>query len=378
MMSNRVDFFQGECKDLAISAARCEVFVEGGAYPFLEVVEIVQEGWPKFGRALLRYNPAAYEGSKSDSIKQMERIAAMGKRVEICRLYNAGIGEVKIEPLWVFVGQVEHIGTRLGPKEQILEITVKDFSARLDRVTIGGRREATTGGESTFNYGLEAVFNADGEPNASIEQVQHNGKSYTAFAAEGQEAKCWSVAEVLEYLLSEYVVYGLLQVPPAAYLKAFTGQKTADELNVEGKSVLDVVGGCCEQDGIEFYFAPVQSQTGPREKIEFYRPGEGREVELNLQYAGEKLSISRTNVCELESQKQNEPADSGIIETIDIQTPMVGMHYGVGDRVTVSPDSRDILGVRQDNRSFFWIDRVKIDFEKQCTDLRILRRRANV
>jgi hypothetical protein len=378
MMSNRVDFFQGECKDLVIPAARCEVFVEGGAYPFLEVVEIVQEGWPRFGRALLRYNPAAYEGSKSNSIEQIERIAAMGKRVEICRPYNAGIGEVRIEPVWIFVGRVEHIEMRLGPKEQILEITAKDFSARLDRVTISGRRVATTGGESTFNDGLEAVFNENDLPNASTQQVQHNCTSYTAFAGDGQETKYWSVAEVIIYILSEYLPFGQLQVPLAAFIEVLTGQKVADELDVEGKSVLEAVSDCCERAQIQFIFMPRQAEPGPREQIVFYHPGEGSRVELNLQYAGEQISISRTNVCELESQKQNEPSDSGIIETIDVQTPIIATHYEVGDRVTVSPDSRDILGVRRDNRSIFWIDRVKIDFEKQCTDLRILRRRANV
>ncbi|MHC4748201.1 MAG: hypothetical protein ACYS18_12940, partial [Planctomycetota bacterium] len=108
----------------------------------------------------------------------------------------------------------------------------------------------------------------------------------------------------------------------------------------------------------------------------FYQQGKGPSVELNLQYAGEQLSISKTNVCELESEKQNQPAGSEIIETIDVQTPIVATHYEVGDSVTVSPDSRDILGVRRDSRSIFWIDRVKMNFEKQCTDLRILRKIA--
>ena len=373
-MSNRVDFYQGECKDLAIPAGRCEVFVEGMPRAFLEVAEIVREGWRKFGRELLRHNPTAAHMSKSVSIAKAERIAAMGKRVGICQLVDVGIGEVKIEPVWLFAGKVEDTQTRLGAGEQELEITVRDISARLGRITVSGRRVATTGSASTFNEGLEAVFNEDGQPNASKEQVQHDGRSYTVFAGQGQEAKYWSIAEVLIYLLSEYLPFGQLQLPPAAYLEALTGDKAADELDVEGKSVLDAAGDCCEQVGIEFYFAPVQSQIGPREKIEFYRPGWGREVELNLQYAGEQLSISRTNVSEFESEKQNGPVDSGIIETIDIQTPIVAIHYEVGDRVTTSPDSRDILGVRQDNLSIFWIERVRIDFEKQCTDLRILRK----
>jgi hypothetical protein len=158
----------------------------------------------------------------------------MGKSIAICRLVNAGIGEVQIEPVCIFTGRVEQVDSKLGPKGQDLEITAKDNSVR----TAGGQRPS---------------------------------------------------------------------------------------------------------------------------------------VELNLQYAGEKLSISRTNVCELCSEEHNRPAESGVIETIDVWTPMVATHYEVGDRVTVSPDSRDILGVRRNNRSIFGIGRVKMDFENQCTNLRILR-----
>jgi len=212
------------------------VFIDGVPCPFLEVTEIVRQGSPSFGYAKLQYNRAAHEGPQPAGIEQAERTAAMGKTVEICRLVNTGIGEVKIEPVCVFAGEVEQVERKLSSGEQVLEITAEDSAAR--------------------------------------------------------------------------------------------------------------------------------------------PPGSGRIVELNLQYAGEKLSISRTNVCELESEKQNEPADSGIIEVINVQTPILAMHYEVGDRVTVSPDSRDILGVRRDNRSIFWIGRVRMDFERQCTDLRIFRKRA--
>ena len=373
-MTNRVDFYQGDCTELAIPAGRCEVFVEGVPCPFLEVTEIVRQGRLNFGYAKVRYNPAAYDQAQNCGIEQAERIVTIGKRVEICRLVNTGIGQVRIEPVWIFAGQIEETGAKVGAGEQVLEVTVRDFAARLDRVKVGGRRVATTGGESTFEDTLECVFNEDGQPNAAVQKIEHNGKSYTAFAGDGHQAKYWSVAEALEYLLGEYVVYGQLQAPLATYLEAITGGKAADELDAEGKSVLDAIQDCCEQAGIEFWFGPVQDPFGPIEKIVFYRPGEGRPVELNLQYAGQQLSISRTNVCQLESEKQYGSADSGVIETIDVQTPIMAAHYQVGDRVTVSPDSRDILGVRRDNRSIFWIDRVRMDFEKQCTNLRILRK----
>ncbi|HDZ39895.1 MAG TPA: hypothetical protein ENH62_16755 [Marinobacter sp.] len=65
-----------------------------------------------------------------------------------------------------------------------------------------------------------------------------------------------------------------------------------------------------------------------------------------------------------------------IIETIDVETPVAGLYYNCGDGVTCSPDSRNVLGVRRDSRSLFWIERVAMDFQKQQTKLRILRRRG--
>ncbi|HIJ71603.1 MAG TPA: hypothetical protein HPP87_09615 [Planctomycetes bacterium] len=365
-MTNGVDFYQGACTDLAIPAGRCEVFIEGVPCPDLEVAEVVCQGRPGFGYAKLRYNPTTQAGN----------IEIAEKEIEICRFVNTGLGEVKIEPVWVFAGRIEEVDTVLRSDKWEFSATARDFSARLDSEIIDGKRIATGGGKSIFWLACAVVFNEDGQPNASIQQVQHNGRSYIGFTLEGGEAKHWTTAQILEYLLSEYTLYGQLQVPPTEYSGALTGRNVADELAVDGKSVLDALGDCCEQTGLEFVFRPTQTETGPGQCIEFYRPGKGRSVELNLQYAGEKLSISRTNVCELESERKNQPAGAGIIEVINVRTPILATHYEVGDRVTTSPDSRDVLGIRRDSRSIFWIDRVRLDFERQCTELRILRKRT--
>jgi len=365
-MTNRVDFYQGEFKQLALPAGRCEVFIEGAPCPDLEVAEIVRQGRPGFGYARIRYNPTTQAG----------QVDIAGKDIEICRLINTGIGEVKIEPVRIFAGRIGQINTKMGADEQGFEITARDFSARLDSEVIDGKRIATGGGKSIYWLACDVIFNEDGQPNASIQQVQHNGKSYTAFAPEGSEAKYWSTAEVIEYLLSEYVLYGQLQVSLMEYPQALSGGKASDELAVEGKSVLAAIQDCCEQAGLEFIFSPRQAETGSRQQIVFYLPGKGRTVELNLQYAAEKLSISRTNVCELESEKQSLPTGSGVTEVVEVRTPILATGYEVGDRITVSPDSRDVLGVRRHNRSIFWIDRVRFDFERQSAELRILRRPA--
>jgi hypothetical protein len=64
------------------------------------------------------------------------------------------------------------------------------------------------------------------------------------------------------------------------------------------------------------------------------------------------------------------------IETFDIQTPSLMFDCQVGDIVSTSPESRDLLGYRSDNRSKSQIARVQMDFRQQCTNLKIVRQRS--
>jgi hypothetical protein len=72
---------------------------------------------------------------------------------------------------------------------------------------------------------------------------------------------------------------------------------------------------------------------------------------------------------------QRASTSSEIIATADIQTPYPVFDYQVGDRVCTSPESRDLLGCRRDNRSVSLIERVHIDFRKQCTNLKVVSKR---
>jgi hypothetical protein len=74
--------------------------------------------------------------------------------------------------------------------------------------------------------------------------------------------------------------------------------------------------------------------------------------------------------------RQRAAASPPVIETIQVQTPSLMLHFQPGDRVTSSPDSRDLLSIRRDNRSSVWIDRVHMDFRNQCTNLRLIRQRV--
>ncbi|UCC22976.1 MAG: hypothetical protein JSW23_02595 [Planctomycetota bacterium] len=75
------------------------------------------------------------------------------------------------------------------------------------------------------------------------------------------------------------------------------------------------------------------------------------------------------------TRKKAETA-SAVIEMVDIQTPYLAFDYRIGDRVTTSPESRDLLSCKSDNRSVHWIERVLMDFENQCTNLKIIRQRT--
>ena len=69
-------------------------------------------------------------------------------------------------------------------------------------------------------------------------------------------------------------------------------------------------------------------------------------------------------------------ASPAIVETTDVQTPSLLLHLEPGDRVTSSPESRDLLSCRRDNRSITWIERVHMDFRNQCTNLHLVRQRS--
>ncbi|MCK5473200.1 MAG: hypothetical protein KAI59_04150, partial [Planctomycetes bacterium] len=72
--------------------------------------------------------------------------------------------------------------------------------------------------------------------------------------------------------------------------------------------------------------------------------------------------------------RRKSEAGAEIIERFEISTPLAAFDYNVGDKITTSPDSRDLLGIKNDNRSSLFIEKVKMDFRKQCTDLTIVKR----
>jgi hypothetical protein len=203
----------------------------------------------------------------------------------------------------VLAGQVEGIEMRLGPDGETVEIIVKDLSAALKRISVYGRRVGNADGSTMFLMGLGTTFNVEGKGNARIGPIESNGTTYTAFCAEPSKAKPWSYAEVIHYLLCEYLPQGQLQLPSIERLRALTKNQTVCELDVTGSNLVDALHRCCEQIGLEFRFVPRPVPIGPAQAVIFCRPGHGRAVELNHQWSGERLSISRTDIARLNSTK---------------------------------------------------------------------------
>ena len=302
-MSNRIDFFQSAQTQLILPAASVSILVGGQLCPFLEPMEIVHCGWPEFSWARLAYNPAAYTGDGLVDVEDIETILAMGERVCVRQIYNGVPPGTAAFAFSLFEGQIEGIETGIGEKGERVEIIAKDFSVNLKRLTVNGQRIGNTDESNLFLWSFDTVFNPDGEANANPEPMMIDGRSYTVFCAKQSQAKPWSYAEVIDYLLCEYLTGGQLQAPTIEQLQALTENQIVRDLDVTGLSLLEALHRCCERIGLQFKFVPRLLPFVPGQAIVFYKKGTGRIVELNCQRAGEQLSISKTNIAALSSKR---------------------------------------------------------------------------
>ncbi|MBW7991897.1 MAG: hypothetical protein FVQ84_18015 [Planctomycetes bacterium] len=302
-MSNRIDFFQSAQTQLALPAASVSIWVDGMLCPALDPVEIVRGDWPEFSRAKLVYNPAAYADSGLTAAEEIDTLFSMGKTVRIRQYFNGIPPGAAAFSFPLFHGQIENIETQLTATGEKVEVVAKDFSVNLKRVSVYGRRMAEEDNSSVFLAGLDTVFNPNGRANANPQPTKVNGKSYAIFCAEPSQGKHWNYAEVIDYLLCEYLTAGQLQMPDIGQLRVLTENQAVRDLDVTGLNLIEALHRCCERIGLRFKFVPLPVPTGPSQAIEFYKAGTGRAVELNCQQTGEQLNISKTNIATLHSRK---------------------------------------------------------------------------
>ncbi|MFC1794413.1 hypothetical protein ACFL3Q_12590, partial [Planctomycetota bacterium] len=185
-----------------------------------------------------------------------------------------------------------------------LEIIARDFSINFKRLAVYGQRLAKGDSSSIFLTGLETIFNPDGKGNANQTAINLDGKSYTAFCSEPLQGRFWTYAEVIDYLLCEYVPAGQLTTPSFSRLQALTENQIVRDLDVTRLNLAEALHRCCERIGLMFKFVPRLTDEEPGQAIVFYRADTGRVVELNCQPAGQQLSISKSNIAEMHSRKK--------------------------------------------------------------------------
>jgi hypothetical protein len=207
----------------------------------------------------------------------------------------------------VFEGRIESIKTKLRSDNKVVEIIARDFSAPLERITVFGRRIEKADGTNVFMEGFDTVFNPESKANAGTSPVLVAGKNCTIFCPESSQGRLWTYADVINYLLKEYVPAGLLLVPDLERLQALTDNQVVRDLDVTGLNLIAALHRCCERIGLDFKFVPTLEPTGPTQAIVFYGTDGGRTVELNCQRAGSRLSISKTNITALDSIRSFRP-----------------------------------------------------------------------
>jgi hypothetical protein len=148
------------------------------------------------------------------------------------------------------------------------------------------------------------------------------------------------------------------------------------KFRITGSVVSDERLSCMVSDGPVGSAAPVVEQviTLPRQFI--YRKVSSASIFANVGVGtlGEPDEVDDSEALH-EFVRKRAQASPETIETVDVQTPYLAWDFRVGDRVSTSPASRDLFGCRRDNRSVSWVKRVEMDFENQCTNLRIVRQR---
>lgn len=302
-MSNRIDFFQPQCNELSVGAAAANVYLDGQWCDFLVPEKITLAADPDFNQAVLTYYP------KDSSLlpEEINSLVRCGQRVVLKSIYDAGIGVTSPQEVPIFAGFVEQIDMDISSNQQKVTIIAKDFSARLGRKMVYGRNIYSDSGQPVFIASAETVFNPEGKPNASGQNIIQNGRSFKAFSADENGSDCFDCAEAIYYLLCSYVPAGELVIPTLEQLKALSGGRKIIDIDVTGLNLIDALVRCCAQAGLRFKFVPSPGETTPPEAIVFFKPQCCREVELNCQWPGQVIDISKTTIASVTSRKNFSP-----------------------------------------------------------------------
>ena len=184
---------------------------------------------------------------------------------------------------------------RLSGTNETVEIIATDELVLQNNTPIDGMRVRKGDDETVCVRSDEAVFNKDGRGNRTKEKVTVNGLSYWAFEPDSETAHEWTIAAAVRYIVSEYLGRDSISEAGLAYLEGH-GQIVRD-VDVWGLGPLTAIERLCEKAGLQFRVECVTGEDGEFEQVlQFYRQGQGREIYLHHQRAGEKLDMTRTNL----------------------------------------------------------------------------------
>jgi hypothetical protein len=304
-MTNRIDFYIQNQDILALPAACVAVYLDGRHNCFLEPVEIIRSGWPEFGAAKLRYRLSSQAGDVVP-VERIEEMIGFGKTLGIRTFYNAGSPDNRLDGYPIFTGQIENIRMHLGGDKQVVEITARDSSAVLRRKIVYGRRVERQDG-SVFMPGFRTIFNPEGQPNASIATINNTGRNYRGFCHADGAGMAFSLAEVIYYLLLEYVPAGIMVIPPIELLETLTKGAIVNNLDVTGMDIIEALHCCCRGTLLDFYFEPVCDGDSDSCAIVFNTSSQAGKIRLCMQQQGQIISITKTSATRIISDKSYNP-----------------------------------------------------------------------
>jgi len=300
--SNTIDFYESQNDSLAVGAVSAKVYLDGQLCDYLVAEKVTLAADADFNQAVLSYYPK----DKSILPEEIDSLVRCGQRIIIKTGYDGGIGEAQPEEMPIFAGFVEQIDTEISEKQQKTTIIAKDSSAKLKRKTVYGATVSNQG-QGIFIGGADTAFNPAGKANRAKQAITQNGRSFNAFAADEKTAEYFSFAEATYYLLCVYILAGELIIPTLAQLESLAGGYKIIDVDVTGLNLIDALRRCCGQAGLRFKFVPNTGENTPAEAIVFFKPAAGREVELNCQWSGERISVSKTNIAEITGRKNYSP-----------------------------------------------------------------------
>ena len=195
----------------------------------------------------------------------------------------------------LFAGVIVEGNGRLSGTNETVEIIAADELVLQNNTPIDGIRVRKGDDETVYVRSDEAVFNKDGRGNRTKEKVTVNGLNYWSFEPDSETAREWTVAAAVRYIVSEHLIGDSISEASLAFLEG-QGQIVRD-VDVWGLWPLTAIERLCDKAGLRFRVECVPGEDGVIEQVlQFYRQGQGREIYLHHQRAGELLDMTRTNI----------------------------------------------------------------------------------